>query len=61
MLKKALLFGLAVALALPMYAQAQEVRPTLDDLGPFPVDRTRTPPDEDLIKYARVTTTSYGF
>ncbi len=61
MLKKALLFGLAVALALPMYAQAQEVRPTLDELGPFPVDRTRVPPETDLIKYARVSTTSYGF
>lgn len=61
MLKKALLFGLAVAFALPMYAQAQEVRPTLNDLGPFPVDRTRTPPEENLIEYARVTTTSYGF
>ena len=61
MLKKALLFGLAVALALPMYAQAQEERPTQDSLGPFPVDRQRTPPETDLIKYARVSTTSYGF
>ena len=61
MLKKALLFGLAVVLALPMYAQAQEERPTQASLGPFPVDRTRVPPETDLIKYARVTTTSYGF
>ena len=61
MLKKALLFGLAVVLALPMYAQAQEERPTQASLGPFPVDRTRIPPETDLIKYARVTTTSYGF
>ena len=54
MLKKALLFGLAVVLALPMYAQAQEERPTQASLGPFPVDRTRVPPETDLIKYARV-------
>jgi hypothetical protein len=61
MLKKALLFGLAVALVLPMYVQAQEVRPTKAELGPFPVDQRRTPPDTDLIEFARVTTTSYGF
>lgn len=61
MLKKALLFGLAVALALPMYAQAQEERPTQASLGPFPVDRERVPPETDLIRYARVSTTSYGF
>ena len=61
MLKKVLLFGLAVALALPMYAQAQEERPTQASLGPFPVDRERVPPETDLIRYARVSTTSYGF
>lgn len=61
MLKKALLFGLAVALVLPMYVQAQEVRPTKAELGPFPVDMRRTPPEVDLIEFSRVTTTSYGF
>ncbi len=61
MLKKVLLLGLAVALALPMYAQAQEERPTQASLGPFPVDRERVPPETDLIRYARVSTTSYGF
>jgi len=61
MLKKALLFGLAVALALPMWADAQEVRPTKAELGPFPVDQTRTPPELDLIEFSRITTTSYGF
>ena len=61
MLKKAMLFGLALALALPLALEAQEVRPSLDELGPFPVSRIRTPPETDLPKYARVTTTSYGF
>ena len=61
MLKKVLLFGLAVALALPMYAQAQEVRPSQDSLGPFPVDQTRVPPEIELIEQSRITTTSYGF
>jgi len=61
MLKKAMMLGLALALALPMVLEAQEVRPTLAELGPFPVNRIRTPPETDLPKYARITTTSYGF
>lgn len=31
------------------------------DLGPFPVSRVRETPEENLIKDARLTTTSYGF
>jgi hypothetical protein len=61
MLKKAMLFGLALALSLPMFADAQEVRPTLTELGAFPVDQTRPPSELELAKYARITTTSYGF
>jgi hypothetical protein len=61
MLKKALMFGLALALSLPLAASAQEVRPTTAELGPFPVDQTRGPSEENLPKYARITTTSYGF
>jgi hypothetical protein len=61
MLKKAILLGLALALAVPVATQAQEVRPTTAELGPFPVDMTRPPSELDLPKYARITTTSYGF
>jgi hypothetical protein len=31
------------------------------DLGPFPVDRVRESPEDDLITNARLSTTSYGF
>ena len=31
------------------------------DLGPFPVDRVRETPEDDLITNARLTTTSFGF
>jgi hypothetical protein len=61
MLKKAFMFGLALALSLPVLASAQEVRPTTAELGPFPVDRVRPPAENDLPKYSRITTTSYGF
>jgi hypothetical protein len=61
MLKKAMLLSLALALSLPMFAEAQEVRPTQADLGAFPVDQTRVPPETDLAEFARITTTSYGF
>ena len=61
MLKKVLVVGLLMALVVPALAFAQEVRPTTDELGPFPVDRTRAPIEEDLIGTARMTTTSYGF
>ena len=55
MLKKAMLLSLALALSLPMFADAQEVRPTQADLGAFPVDQTRVPPETDLAEYARIT------
>jgi hypothetical protein len=63
MLKKAILLGLALMLAVPVATQAQDVRPTTAELGPFPVDMTRTSPEYDkgLARYARITTTSYGF
>jgi hypothetical protein len=61
MLKKALTFGLALALSLPVLASAQEVRPTSAELGPFPVDRVRPSQENNLAQYARLTTTSYGF
>jgi len=63
MLKKAILLGLALALAIPVASSAQEVRPTTAELGAFPVDMTRPSPEADqgLAKYARITTTSYGF
>jgi len=61
MLKKAMLLSLALALSLPFMADAQEVRPTQAELGAFPVDQTRVPPETDLAKFARITTTSYGF
>jgi hypothetical protein len=61
MLKKALTFGLLVALLVPVMAMAQEARPTRSELGAFPVDRSRPPADLNLLKFARVTTTSYGF
>ena len=61
MLKKALILGLLVAFLVPVMAMAQEVRPTQAELGAFPVDRARPPADTHLLKFARVTTTSYGF
>jgi len=61
MLKKVILLGLLLALALPLALEAQEVRPTLTELGPFPVSRIRNPPEAELAKFARITTTSYGF
>jgi hypothetical protein len=61
MLKKAFMFGLALALLLPVLVSAQEVRPTTAELGPFPVDQIRASQEQDFAKYSRVTTTSYGF
>ena len=31
------------------------------DLGPFPVERVRESPEDDLITNARLSTTSFGF